>query len=174
MPLKLKQHENGNWYVRGTLTVGWRDIGAVTQEIYKSTRTKDKLQADAIRRLIENQAVEQIMTGRKPGLSLKEAAAKAIKSNQNQLDLLAERMKWDNCTPASKAAFTPTLLDELFQKKSEDRSNNGISAKHAAPAAKKVRLPSKIAPVENPLSRAAQRKRRRQGRPILRLVKPES
>ncbi|KQV68416.1 hypothetical protein [Rhizobium sp. Root1220] len=129
MTLKLKQHANGNWYVSGTLTVGWGADGAITQEIRNSTRTKDKLQADAIRRLIENQAAEQILTGRKPVLSIREDAAKETTLNQN---LSAKRIRWDNCGPTSKA-LPPSLLDELFEKKSRDRSS--VTARLAPPAA---------------------------------------
>jgi len=80
MPLKLTQHENGFWYVSGTVTV-WRDGRAMPREVrLKSTKTRDFRQADAIRRQIEDSVAEQNITGREPTITFNAAADRYVKN----------------------------------------------------------------------------------------------
>lgn len=77
MPLKLEQHENGFWYVTGTVTI-WRGGQPHSKPVRKSTKTRDRNQADAIRRQIENAEAEQNITGRKPALTFRQGAARYV------------------------------------------------------------------------------------------------
>lgn len=78
MPLHLWRHDNGTWYVRGTVTV-WRGGRPVPQRLRRSTRTGDEAEADAIRRQIENAAAEQNVTGRQPVVDFQTAAARYLR-----------------------------------------------------------------------------------------------
>ena len=58
MPLNLYQHDNGVWYVRGTVTV-WRGGQSRSVPVHKSTRCRDEAQADAVKRQIEGEVAER-------------------------------------------------------------------------------------------------------------------
>lgn len=77
MPLTLKQHANGFWYVTGSVVV-WRDGRSDTIEVRQSTKTRDRAQAEGIRRQIENAQAEQNITGQKPALTVSEAANRYV------------------------------------------------------------------------------------------------
>jgi integrase len=79
MPLKLWQHDNGFWYVTGTVTA-WRNGQPHSREVRRSTRTRDEAQADGIRRQIDNAEAEQNITGREPVLTFRQAAARYVKN----------------------------------------------------------------------------------------------
>lgn len=78
MPLRLEQHKNGFWYVTGTVTV-WRGGEPDSVPVHRSTRTRDKKEADAIRRQIENATAEQNHTGKKPAITFDQAADRYVK-----------------------------------------------------------------------------------------------
>lgn len=78
MPLKLKKDDaSGIWYVSGTVTV-WRDGQPHPLEIRRSTKVRDKDQADAIKRQIENEVAERNITGREPIVTFRTAAKKYV------------------------------------------------------------------------------------------------
>jgi len=78
MPLKLKQHRNGIWYVHGTVTV-WRNGRSDSLEVHRSTKSRNRDEADGIRRQIENAKAEQNITGREPAVTFRQAAALYVK-----------------------------------------------------------------------------------------------
>lgn len=109
MPLKLTQHDNGFWYVSGTVTV-WRGGRAVPKEFRpKSTKTRDFKQADAIRRQIEGAVAEQNITGREPALSFSAAAVRYMK-NGGEARYLGKPM----------AVFGNLRIDEITQQMLDD------------------------------------------------------
>lgn len=79
MPLDLKEHRNGFWYVTGTVVV-WRDGQPHSVEVHKSTRTRDKNQADAIKRQIESATAERNITGKEPACTFEEGARRYVKN----------------------------------------------------------------------------------------------
>ena len=109
MSLQLKQHDNGFWYVSGTVTV-WRGGRSVSQEIRpRSTKTRDRNQADAIRRQIEGSVAEQNITGREPALTFNAAADRYVK-NGGQADHLKK----------PRLAFGNLRIDEISQEMLDD------------------------------------------------------
>lgn len=77
MPLDLYQHDNGFWYVRGTVAV-WRGGKPRSVGIHKSTRCREEAQAEAVKRQIENEVAERNITGREPALTFAQAAARYV------------------------------------------------------------------------------------------------
>lgn len=110
MPLTLKRHDNGFWYVAGSITV-WRNGHSHTHEIRRSTKTRDEGQADAIRRQIEQAEAEQNHTGRQPSLTFREAADRYVK--QGGEDRYIER---------AKTYLGKHRLDEITQQMLDDAS----------------------------------------------------
>lgn len=72
MPLKIERHNNGIFYVSGTVAV-WRDGQSHSIEVRRSTKTRDENQADAIKRQIENEVAERNITGKEPALTFEQA-----------------------------------------------------------------------------------------------------
>lgn len=83
MPLELKLHSNGVWYVYGTVTV-WQHGQPNSIEVRRSTRSRDEAQADSIKRQIENEVAERNHTGREPALSFRQAAARYVNQGGEQ------------------------------------------------------------------------------------------
>ena len=108
MSLELEQHENGYWYVKGSVTV-WRNGRAVSKEVRRSTKTKDRKQADAIRRQIEGSVAEQNVTGREPAISFNQAADRYVRNGGEERFLLKPRM-----------AFGRLRIDEITQQMIDD------------------------------------------------------
>lgn len=108
MSLELKQHPTGFWYINGTVTI-WRNGRANSQEIRKSTKTRDKREADAIRRQIESAVAERNVTGREPALSFNAAADRYVK-NGGECRFLAK----------PRAAFGRLRIDEITQEMLDD------------------------------------------------------
>lgn len=106
--LKLRQKSNGYWYVEGTVTV-WRNGRNFSQEIDKSTRTRDKRQADAIRRQIESAVAEQNLTGREPALSFNAATDRYVNNGGEGRFLVRPR-----------EAFGGLRIDEITQEMIDD------------------------------------------------------
>lgn len=80
MPLKLRKDEkSGIWYVTGSVTV-WRNGEPHPIEVRRSTKVRDKDQADAIKRQIENEVAERNITGREPVGTFRAAAQKYVAS----------------------------------------------------------------------------------------------
>lgn len=77
MPLDIYRHDNGFWYVRGTVSV-WRGGQPHSVPVHRSTRSRDQSQAEAIKRQIENEVAERNITGREPALTFAQAAARYI------------------------------------------------------------------------------------------------
>jgi integrase len=114
MSLELKLHTNGYWYVNGTVTV-WLNGRPVAKEVRnKSTKTKDRNQADSIRRQIENSVAEQNITGREPASTFNAAADRYVTNGGEQRFLAKPR-----------AAFGRIRIDEITQEMLDDE---GIKA----------------------------------------------
>lgn len=77
MPLDKYQHDNGYWYIRGTVTV-WRDGKPTAVAIHRSTRTRNEDEAEGVRRQVENEAVERNITNREPAITFEQAARRYI------------------------------------------------------------------------------------------------
>jgi integrase len=112
MPLQIKQAENGFWYIFGTVTV-WKNGQSDTVELRKSTRTKDKSQADGIRRQIENEAAERNITGKEPAITFREAA-KRYKANGGEERFLA--IPIDHLGDKRIDAITQQMIDDIGAK----------------------------------------------------------
>lgn len=95
MPLELKQHRNGIWYVHGTVTV-WRSGRDHPVEVRKSTKCRDEAQADGVRRQIESSVAEQNITGREPSLTFNQAARQYVKNGGEErfLEKPKSRLGW--------------------------------------------------------------------------------
>lgn len=78
MPVNLELHKNGFWYVRGTVVV-WKNGKYHSIAVNKSTRVRDKEQAEGIKRQIEAEEAERNSTGREPALTFSAAAARYVK-----------------------------------------------------------------------------------------------
>lgn len=78
MPVELHRHKNGYWYVIGTV-VTWRNGQPHSIGVRRSTRTKDRDEADAIRRQIESAQAERNITGREPALTFRQAAERYVR-----------------------------------------------------------------------------------------------
>ncbi|RVH74173.1 integrase [Sinorhizobium meliloti] len=77
MPLKITRHDNGIYYVSGTVTV-WRNGKPHPVEVRRSTKSRDREQADAIKRQIENEVAERNITGKEPALTFRQAAKRYV------------------------------------------------------------------------------------------------
>ncbi|OCP36769.1 tyrosine-type recombinase/integrase [Ensifer sp. LC163] len=77
MPLKISRHDNGVYYVSGTVTV-WRDGKPHPIEVRRSTKSRDAEQADAIKRQIENEVAERNITGKEPAVTFRQAAKRYV------------------------------------------------------------------------------------------------
>lgn len=108
MSLDLEQHPNGTWYISGTVTV-WRNGRAVSERVRKSTKTKDKRQADAIRRQVEGAVAEQNVTGREPALTFNQAADRYVMNGGEERFLAKPR-----------AALGRLRIDEITQEMLDD------------------------------------------------------
>jgi integrase len=108
MPLELKQRLNGYWYIEGSVTV-WRNGRAVSKELRKSTKTRDRREADAIKRQIESAVAEQNITGREPALSFNAAANRYV-INGGEGRFLAR----------PREAFGRLRIDEITQQMLDD------------------------------------------------------
>lgn len=108
MPLDLELHENGFWYVKGSVTV-WRNGRAISKQIRKSTKSRDKRQADAIKRQIEGAVAEQNITGREPALTFNQAADRYV-MNGGEARFLAR----------PREAFGRLRIDEINQEMLDD------------------------------------------------------
>lgn len=78
MPLKLEQHDNGFWYVRGTVSV-WKDGQPHSVSVNKSTKTRSEAEAGGILRQIQNEVAERNVSGREPSITFSAAAARYLK-----------------------------------------------------------------------------------------------
>lgn len=116
MPLHLKQHDNGFWYVSGTVAI-WRGGRAVTKEIRpKSTKSRDFKQADAIRRQLEEEVAEQNITGREPAISFNAAADRYV-TNGGEARYLEK----------SRAVFGHLRIDEITQQMLDDEGTKAYA-----------------------------------------------
>lgn len=77
MPLDLYEHDNGFWYVRGTVAV-WRSGQPQSVAVHRSTRVRDRSQAEGVKRQIENEVAERNHTGREPALTFEQAADRYV------------------------------------------------------------------------------------------------
>jgi len=75
--LRLKQNKYGIWQVTGTITV-WRDGQPDTRSVRRSARTRNKTEAEGIRRQIENEAAERNITNKEPTETFQTAAKRYI------------------------------------------------------------------------------------------------
>jgi len=74
MPLTLEpDKKSGIYQIRGTVTV-WTGGQPRSIEVRRSTRTRNRKEADAIRRQIEGEVSERSITGREPAITFEEAA----------------------------------------------------------------------------------------------------
>lgn len=112
MPLELKKQPNGFWYLTGTISV-WRNGRSVSQEIRRSTKTKDKHEADAIRRQIEGAVAERNITGREPALTFNAAADRYL-ANGGEGRFLAK----------PREAFGRLRIDEITQEMLDDAGSS--------------------------------------------------
>ena len=78
MPLELKRHKNGIWYVRGTVII-WREGEHHSIPVFRSTKIRDEAQAGAVLRQIDKETAERNITGREPALTFSQAAARYVK-----------------------------------------------------------------------------------------------
>ncbi|PZO78482.1 MAG: integrase [Mesorhizobium amorphae] len=78
MPLKVEPHANGIYYISGTLEV-WKDGQYHPVEIRRSTRTRNRKDAEAVKRQLEEQATERIHSNREPSPTFSQAAARYLK-----------------------------------------------------------------------------------------------
>jgi integrase len=78
MPLKLEQHDNGYWYVRGTVSV-WKNGRPHSIPVNRSTKSRSEAEAGGILRQIEAEVAERNITGREPAISFRAAAARYAK-----------------------------------------------------------------------------------------------
>lgn len=109
MPLTLKRDRNsGIYYVRGTVTV-WKRGRSSSVEVFKSTRTRDKAEADAIRLQIENAAKERNHTGKEPALSFKQASERYKKAGGGERFL--EKVE-NRLGPYPVDEITQSMLDD--------------------------------------------------------------
>lgn len=106
--LKLKQHTNGIWYVKGTVTV-WRNGQPHTVPVDKTTKTRDRHEADAIRRQIEGTVAEQNITGREPALSFNAAADRYVNNDGD-----------DTYLKHPRRIFGRLRIDEITQEMLDD------------------------------------------------------
>lgn len=104
---------------------------------------------------------------------------RTVKLNQEQLDLLADRMIERPLTSTNLPAGIGTLgrgsfsdfMDEVIRNNSDpSRRKQKVSDKKVPALKRRARSPSTTVPAQNPLSRAAQR---RKGRRSKRLAKSE-
>ncbi|WKL26997.1 hypothetical protein Q1M63_22895 [Sinorhizobium meliloti] len=77
MPLKITRQDNGIYYVSGTVTV-WRNGKPHPVEVRRSTKVRDREQADAIKRQIENEVAERNITGKEPAVTFRQAAKRYV------------------------------------------------------------------------------------------------
>ncbi|GGE18563.1 hypothetical protein GCM10011390_42160 [Aureimonas endophytica] len=76
MPLELKRDpKSGIWQLHGTVAV-WKGGESHSIQIRRSTKTRDKGQAEAIKRQVEGEVAERNYTGREPAITFAEAAAR--------------------------------------------------------------------------------------------------
>ncbi|WP_152045447.1 tyrosine-type recombinase/integrase [Aureimonas psammosilenae] len=76
MSLELKRDpKSGIYQIHGTVTV-WKGGEPHSIQIRRSAKTRDKGQADAIKRQIEGEVAERNYTGREPAITFAEAAAR--------------------------------------------------------------------------------------------------
>ncbi len=109
MPLEIKRHANGYFYVLGTVTV-WRDGQSHSIDVRKSTKTKDERQAEGIRRQIENQVAEQNITGKEPALTFRQAVTVYLRKGGS-----------DRFLDKPKAYFGNTPIDQITQNMIDDK-----------------------------------------------------
>jgi integrase len=109
MPLELTLHSNGFWYIKGTVTV-WNNGRPTPKQIRKSTKTRDKYEADAIRRQIEGAVAEQNITGKEPTLTFEEAARRYVMNGGEERFLVKPRQ-----------AFGRIRVDEINQMMLDDQ-----------------------------------------------------
>ena len=111
MPLELRADKrNGIYYVRGTVTV-WRGGQPHSVEVFRSTRTRDRDQADAIRRQIENEAAERNITGKEPAVTFQQAAIR-YERNGGEARFLSKPV----------AHLGPYRVDQITQQIIDDKS----------------------------------------------------
>jgi integrase len=78
MSLELKRHDNGIFYVSGTVTI-WRDGKSHSIEVRRSTKCRDERQADAVKRQIENEVAERNISNKEPAITFSQAAARYVR-----------------------------------------------------------------------------------------------
>lgn len=108
MPLELKRHDNGIWYVSGTVAV-WRNGKSHSIEVRRSTKCRDERQADAVKRQIENEVAERNITGKEPALTFGQAATRYMKQGGEERFLEKPR-----------AYLGSTRIDEITQEQIDD------------------------------------------------------
>lgn len=109
MPLEIKRHANGIFYVLGTVVV-WRDGQSHSVEVRKSTKTRDADQADAIKRQIENQVAERNISNKEPALTFEEAVKVYLRKGGS-----------DRFLDKPKKAFGKLRIDQITQAMIDDR-----------------------------------------------------
>jgi integrase len=119
MPLKLRLHDNGFWYVEGTVTV-WRGRTPVSETIRQSTRTRSKREAERILRTIENATEERNLTGREPTISFNAAADRYV-ANGGEDRYLAK----------PRGALGRYRIDEITQQMIDDEGMKAYPANSA-------------------------------------------
>lgn len=119
MPLELKQHDNGFWYVAGTVTV-WRGGKAVSEEVRRSTKTRNRKEADAIKRQIEGSVAEQNITGREPAIPFNAAVDRYVKNGGE-----------DRFLAKLRVAFGRLRIDEITQQMIDDEGMKAYPANSA-------------------------------------------
>lgn len=146
MPLKLHLHDNGIWYVFGTVTV-WRDGEPHSINVRKSTRTRNQDEADGIRRGIENAEAERNITGREPALTFVQAAARYLKQGGEdrfiektrahlgsyRIDAITQQILDDAAFRAYPSASSATRRRQFYAPALAVLRANGISAPFRRP-----------------------------------------
>lgn len=141
MPLELKQHRNGFWYVVGTVTV-WRGGQSHSEEVRRSTKTRDEAEADGIKRQIENATAERNITGREPAISFRQAAARHVKQGgeerflekpivhlgRHKIDQITQQMLDDAAFAAYPAVKDATRRRQFHTPVIAVLRSNGINA----------------------------------------------
>jgi integrase len=127
MPLDLRQHDNGIWYVFGTVTI-WRKGQPHSVEVRRSTRCRDEEQADGVKRQIENQVAEQNITGREPAITFRQAAALYVKQGGEERFLEKPKNRLGGLRVDE---ITQQIIDDAGQKAYPDSTSTRRRQFHA-------------------------------------------
>lgn len=159
MPLKLEHHDNGFWYVRGTVSV-WKNGRPHSVPVNRSTKTRDEAQAGGILRQIEIEVAERNITGREPALSFSAAAARYVKLGGEERFL---------AKPLAHLGTYP--IDQITQQILDDAALKAYPA--AASATRRRQFYSPVIAVLRSSGVAAQLKRAADGQKRTIFMRPE-